>query len=288
MNKEKKKINEIKIDIKDTLIKGKVYTRVFEFQSINEMYEIIDKIDPNIRLKLLINYITNKFYLFKTESSKKKILLSGIKELKAQEIASLFKSFYSEKKLEWNNSLLSKTKKMKYEISPTTFDVEDNYLVSDNRYINTISIEHLGKYLNFKNVLGNNEYWLSIDLYKVDNKYILNKLNEMKKHNVLEKKFTDFIINKLGDIINKLKEETVFQCEIKLLLYNNNLDYINKQSEIIRKTLCDNYCTSYIPQERLNTRKLFEKCIYPNLKMDIIHSIADKQLFKMISGDSNV
>lgn len=289
MNTEKKKINEVKIDIKNnTFVKGKVFTKVFKFQSISEVNNLIESTESDVRLKLLINYASNKFYVFETLNSKKIVSSVEFQELKSKELASLLKSFYCEEKLEWNDTLLKKKKLMKNALAPVNFEVKDNYLISDNRYINLISIEHIGGNLSFKDILKNQDCWLSIDLYKINNKYILNKLDEMQDNGVIQKKFTYFISNKIDTIVGKLKKEIIFQCEFKLLLYGSSLNYANEQSEAIKKIMTNNYCSSYIPQEASNTRKLFEKCIYPNLKMDIIHSLSQQKLFEVIGGMANV
>ncbi|MBX4267189.1 hypothetical protein [Clostridium estertheticum] len=286
-NKRKitKKVSEIKTNInRHGIVKGKEVTKVFEMKSTAEIKIVLSEIDSNVRVKLLINYSADKFYIFKAENKK---LTSDIEdnELNSEEIASLLKSFYSNEKMQWDDCFLKNPKKMKYEMAPVVFEVKDNYLLNENKYINVISLEHLGDFLNIKNIIENNDCWLVIDCYKVDREYIFNKLDEMKKDNMIEKKFSSFISNKINDISYKLKEETIFQCEIKLLLYNPNLEQIRKENTTIKKNLLNNQYTAYTPQERINTRRLFEKCIYPNRTMDVIHSIVNKDLYKMIGSD---
>ncbi|NFI55891.1 hypothetical protein FDA48_05795 [Clostridium botulinum] len=287
-SREKKKTNEIKININDNvLIKGKIITQVFKFKSILEICNFLNNIESNIRLKVLINYKNNEFYIFKTKNNNKKNH-SQENQISNQEIASLFKFFYSEDKFKLDNCTIKNTKKIKYEIAPKNFEIHDNYLLTENRYINVISLDYLGEVLNIKNIIKNMDCWLSIDCYKVNREFILSKLSEMKEDNVIEKKFTDFILNKIDHIMEKINKENILQCEIKMLLYNSNLNYINNENRIIKENISKNYCTSYTPQEKINTRKLFEKCIYPNLSMDIIHSITDTDLFKLIGVDTNV
>lgn len=292
--KIKKKINEIKFNINNEgIIKGKSITKIFKVESLVEIKEIINEAATNMNLKLLINYNMDEFYIFKTEDMKKNKKSNNNKSisqtesngLEIEQITSLLKSFYSEEEMEWDNSFLKKTKKLKYEMAPTVFEVKDNYLLSENRYINVISLEHLGSYLNIKDIIMNNNCWLAIDCYKVDRDFILNKLDEMKRDNMIEKKFSSFISNNIKNIINKLNGETIFQCELKLLLYNSSLEQIREECLLIKDNLILNKYTSYIPQERLNTRKLFEKCIYPNMNMDIIHSITSRDLYKLIGGN---
>lgn len=289
--KKKKKVSEIKININGNVIMNRKTTaQIFKFMSIKELCEFISEIQNDIRLKILINYKDSKFYVFKTESTKGKRQLFEPNQLDTKEIASLFKGFYSQDEFNFDESFFKKSKKMikklKCEIAPTDFEVDENYLVSEDRYINGIYIEHLDSCLKFDNIIKNMDSWLSIDCYKIDKEFISNKLAQMKEDNVLEKKFTNFIVNRLDDITEKINTENIFQCEVKVLLYGSNLEDLNSENEMIRNNISNNYCTSYIPQERINTRKLFEKCIYPNLNMDIIHSISDSNLFNMIGSDN--
>lgn len=298
-NKNKLKTNEIKANISNNaIIRNKSVTQIFEFNSISEMCKFLDNITPNIRLKLLINYNKEKYFIFKTELNQKK---DKIKEnatienyqfegLNSKEIAKLFKSFYSEEEFKFNDSVKKKqlNKKLKLAIAPKQFTVENDHLTIENRYANVISIEHINNSCIFENIAKNIDTWLSIDCYKIDNKFILEKLNQMKADKLIEKKFTDLIIAKMDDITEMLQEGIIFQCEIKLLLYNNDLEQLKSDSELIMNNLAENYCTSYIPQEKINTRKLFEKSIYPNGTMDVIHSINANELFNMIGSEKNV
>lgn len=284
--KKRKKINEIKINIDNhEILQGKKVTRVFDVESINEIGEMINNITSNVRLKMLINYNLNKFYVFKTENNKKLDLEEN--ELDSSNIAKLIKSFYSVEELQWNDCFTKKSKKIKNEIAPSLFNVSDNYLMTEDRYINVFFAEHLDNNLNIKGNIEDIDCWVSIDCYKVDRNYILNKLDEMKKDCVIEKKFSPFVCNRMDDILNKL-EKDIFQCEIKFLLYDFDLDYLNQKNYLIRENLLNNDCTCYMPSEKVNTRKLFEKCIYPNKNMDVIHSITNEELFKMIGCDVDV
>lgn len=289
-NKQKinKKVNEIKVNInKYGIVKAKTVTKVFKMKSIAEIEAILSEINSNVRLKLLINYSTNKYYIFKTEDTNKKLSLDiNNNELPSEEIADLIKSFYSKEKIQWDDCFLKKAKKMRYEIAPTSFEVKDNYLLNENSYLNVFSLEHLGNCLNIKKIIENNDCWLSIDCYKIDGEYILNKLDEMKKDNMIEKKFSSFISNNINDISYTLGKETIFQCEIKLLLYDTNLEQIRKENIMIKENLLNNHYTAYSPQEKINTRLLFEKCIYPNMNMNVIHSLVNKDLYKMIGSDN--
>lgn len=281
--KKRKKVSEIKVNIDNhEIVQGKKITRVFQFESVFEIREVLNNIEPNTRAKILINYKLNKFYVFKTESSKKLDLEES--ELDTSEIATLIKSFYSEEEMQWDKQFERKPKKIKSEIAPALFQINDNYLVSENRYINVMYLEHLKHSLNLKDIIKS--CWLSIDCYKVDNDTILNKLMEMKKDKVIDKKFSDFISDRIENIIYKLKQEIIFQAEFNLLLYNTSLEELNKYSLFIKETLRKNGCISYTPNEKINTRKLFEKCIYPCKVMDVVHSIADKELFKMIGCEN--
>lgn len=293
--KKRKKVNEIKINItNDGFLKGKTLTKVFKVNSLEELIKQLNKIDSNMKVKLLINYNKNEFYIFKSEDIKKKSK-SNLKEIEKndnelnnEELATLLKAFYSNEEFQLDNIFLKKANKLKHEIAPTTFEVKENYLLSENKYINVISFEHLGKCIDIKNIIQNKDCWLIIDCYKVDNEYILNKIDEMKQDKVIEKKFSDFVSNKIDDVIQKLKFESIFQCEVKFLLYNSNLEQIKKENLVIREQLVECHYTSYMPQEAVNTRKLFEKCIYPNMNMNIIHSLSDKDLYKMIGSESYV
>ena len=286
--KVKKKLNEIKIDIKNNvLLKNKTITQVFKFSTAIELCRQIENTDSNRRLKILINYNTDEFYLLKSENIKgKKQPIEDNNRINNKEIAGLIKSFYSEDKVNWDDSFCKNKKKLKQELAPAVFDVKDNYILTDKRYLNVISLEHINQSLNIQFVLKNTDSWLSIDCYKIDKDFILNKLSDMKNDDTLSKKFSDFILARLDDIIRKIQEEIIFQCEIKLLSYNSDLEVLLSDNATIRNRLYDNYCTSYVPQEKINTRKLFEKCIYPDLKMDIIHSINSDNLFKMIGCDN--
>lgn len=299
-NKNKLKTNEIKANISnDSIIKNKSITQIFEFNSISEMCNFLDSITPNIRLKLLINYNKEKYFIFKTELHQKKehkikkdttIENYQYKGLSSKEIAKLFKAFYSEDEFKFSDSIKKKqlNKKLKLAIAPKQFTVENDHLTIENRYANVISIEHINNSCIFENIVNNINAWLSIDCYKIDNKFILEKLNQMKTDKSIEKTFTDSIIAKIDDVVEMLQEETIFQCEIRLLLYNNDLEQLKSDSELIMDNLTENYCTSYIPQEKINTRKWFEKSIYPGNNLDIINSITATDLLKMIGCEENV
>lgn len=297
--KSKLRTNEIKATISNnSIIKSKSVTQIFKFDSISEMCNLLDSIDPNIRLKLLINYNTNEYFVFKTEFPKKEKKKHKTKEnnpiqenqLDSKEIAKLFKRFYSEDEFKFSDPIKNKqlSKKLKIEIAPKEFIIESDHFKTENRYANVISIEHINKSCVFEKIINGTNAWLSIDCYKINNEFILEKLNQMKADKLIEKKFTDSIIVKMDDVTEKLQEETVFQCEIRLLLYNNDLEQLKNDSELVMDNLAENYCTSYIPQEKINTRKLFEKSIYPNGTMDIIHSINFDELFNMIGSEENV
>lgn len=154
------------------------------------------------------------------------------------------------------------------------------------QYANTILLEHINTSYSLTNI--QKDFWLSIDCYKIDSQFILNKLLEMKKDNSLEKNFSDYIIARLDDVIEKLNEDDMYQCEIRLLLYNSDLNDLFDEDFAVTKELNENFYTSYIPQEKISTRKIFERSIYPNTNMDIIHSINVEQLSKMIGADCNV
>lgn len=299
-NKNKLKTNEIKVNISnDSIIKNKSTTQIFKFNSISEMCNFLDSITPNIRLKLLINYNKEKYFIFKTELHQKKehkikkdttIENYQYKGLSSKEIAKLFKAFYSEDEFKFSDYIKKKqlNKKLKLAIAPKQFTVENDHLTIENRYANVISIEHINNSCIFENIIKNIDTWLSIDCYKIDNKFILEKLNQMKTDKLIEKKFTDSIIAKMDDITEMLQKETIFQCEIKLLLYNNDLEQLKHDSGLVIDDLAENYCTSYIPQEKINTRRSFEKSIYPNGTMDIVQSLNINELFNMIGSEQNV
>lgn len=293
ITKVRKKVNEIKININhDGLIKGKTLTKIFKINSLSEIKMILNEVNPDTKLKFLMNYATNEFLLFKTDThtkSKKQkkevdISYNNENELSIIESTGIIKSFYNSEKLQWDDCFFKKPKKLKYEMAPTLFEVKDNYLLTENRYANVISLEFLGDISTLKNIINRYNCWISIDCYKVDKEFILNKLDIMKKDSMIEKKFSNFISNKIDSIIYNLNETDIFQCELKLLLYDHNLDELDINSEQLINELQENYYTVYIPQEKLNTRKLFEKCIYPNSRMDIIHSIPNNDLYNLLGG----
>lgn len=287
-NKKVKKITkEVKVNFSNNcIIKNKTATKVFKFKDITGLQNFLNNIEPNIRMKILINYKANTFYIFQTGDlqKKKKGVVVELKEnqLNTIEIATLYKTFYSNTKFDNSN------KNIKHEIAPQEFIINNDYIKVDSRYANIISIEHIDSSCDFKDILKDLDTWLIIDCYKMNNNFILDKLDEMDKDNVLDKKFSPTVLSKINKAIEMLENEVIFQCELKLLSYSNRLKQLEVDSENIKDILYNNYSAFYIASEKLNTRKAFEKSIYPNNKMDIINSINLNNLVSLIGGAVNV
>jgi hypothetical protein len=180
---------------------------------------------------------------------------------------------------------LKKNKSLLKEIAPLNFDVQDNYLMSEDKVMGVTVFEHISNE-SLNELLLKTDCWISIDCYRLDSKFILDKLSSMKEDNVLEKKFSNFILTRLDDILKNLKDD-IFQCEFKLLL-NSTQQYIDKDLSDLKNLLKSKNYFSYTPTEKINIKNLFNKCIYPNSKMDIVHSVSLDSLLKMIGGESYV
>lgn len=288
VKKVSKKTNEIKCNISsNSLVVNKDISKVIKFDSISNLCNFVTSISPDIQLKLLFNYSTNQFYIYKTCKGTSKELknTSDNNELNTKEISSFLKSFYSNEQLEWNDIFLKKNKSLLKEIAPLTFDVQQNYLMSEDKVMGVTVFEHIGNE-SLNDLLLKTDCWISIDCYRLDSKFILDKISSMKEDNVLERKFSDFILTRLDDILKNLKDD-IFQCEFKLLL-NSTSQYIDKDLSDLKNLLKSKNYFSYTPTEKINIKNLFNKCIYPNSKMDIVHSVSLDSLLKMIGGESYV
>lgn len=285
--KPKKIKNEVKINIIDNcIVKNKKATKVFKIKDIRELESFLDNVKPDVRLKILINYKTNTFLVFKTGElqKKKKGTVVEIKEnqLNSKELTALYKSFYSSNQL--NNGYNDTT----YEIAPKEFILNADYIKTEDRYLNVVTVEHIDSSCRLQEALNKIDSWLSIDCYKVNSDFILNTLEQMDADETLEKNFTGSITTKLDDLVKRLEQEVIFQTEIKILNYNTRLKQLKSDAEDIIDTLYNNYSSGFISFEKCNTRRNFEKAIYPNVNMDVVNSINLDNLISIIGGVTNV